>query len=160
MLSLRWLKGFLTQKLSERCSWLSQKQLNSCKVCTKKKTSLRAGDQRQKQGSLWRVTEVQKTTRLRWTRVNTRKNPASRSNELETFSDKVGGDVLGAFEVVGVKVLFHFQLRCQMMWDDVRWCQMMWDDWQTEWLTPQMDVKPSWLINRWTTVLESVWISK
>lgn len=121
MLSLRWLKGFLTQKLSERCSWLSQKHLNSCKVCTKKKTSLRAGDQRQKQGSLWRVTEVQKTTRLRWTRVNTRKNPASRSNELETFSDKVGGDVLGAFEVVGVKVLFHFQLRCQMMWDDVRW---------------------------------------
>lgn len=90
----------------------------------KKKTSLRAGDQRQKQGSLWRATEVQKTTRLRWTRVNTRKNPASRSNELETFSDKVGGDVLGAFEVVGVKVLFHFQLRCQMMWDDVRWCEM------------------------------------
>lgn len=73
---------------------------------------------------VWRATEVQKTTRLRWTRVNTRKNPASRSNELETFSDKVGGDVLGAFEVVGVKVLFHFQLRCQMMWDDVRWCEM------------------------------------
>lgn len=49
---------------------------------------------------------------------------------------------------------------CFIFSSDVRWCQMMWDDWQTEWLTPQMDVKPSRLINRWTTVLESVWISK
>lgn len=49
---------------------------------------------------------------------------------------------------------------CFIFSSDVKWCEMMSDDWQTEWITPQMDVKPSRLINRWTTVLESVWISK
>lgn len=153
MLSLRWLKGFLTQKLSERCSWLSQKHLNSCKVCTKKKNK---PESRRSTAETGKSEEQQKCRRRRGSAE--RESTRERIQRAEVTSWKPSVTKLeemfwGRSRLLELKSCFIFS-------SDVRWCQMMWDDWQTEWITPQMDVKPSRLINRWTTVLESVWISK